>query len=51
MILKCQSCGKRFDNDVAITEHYIGGETERFCPFCGSDDIVEVKRESKRPAH
>lgn len=52
MILKCQSCGKRFDRDLAILERYIGGETERFCPCCGSDDLKEVvKRDKKRPAH
>ena len=52
MICKCLSCRRRFDRDIAIIEHTIGGETERFCPFCGSDDLEEVKHgEKSRPAH
>ena len=52
MICKCLSCRRKFDRDTAITEHFIGGETERFCPFCGSDDLEEVKHGKKsRPAH
>ena len=43
MICKCQSCRRKFDRDEALVEHFMGGETERFCPFCGSDDIMEVK--------
>lgn len=51
-LCKCLSCRKRFDRDLAIVEHLIGGETERFCPFCGSDDLEEVKHGKKsRPAH
>ena len=53
MILKCQSCGKRFDKDTgAICLYFGSGETERFCPYCGSDDLKEVvKRGKKGPAH
>ena len=51
-ICKCLSCRRRFDKSMAITEHYIGGETERFCPYCGSDDLQEVKRgKEARPAY
>ena len=46
MIYICLSCGSTFSRDEAITERYIGGETEYFCPVCGSDDIETIK-ESK----
>lgn len=42
MIYLCTSCGCTFSRDEAIKEHYIGGETEYFCPNCGSDDFEEV---------
>ena len=52
MICKCLSCRRKFDRGEALVEHFPGGETERFCPYCGSDDLKEVvKRGKKRPAH
>ena len=46
MICKCQSCGHVFSRDAAQKVRYPGGETEYFCPVCGSDDIETIK-ESK----
>ena len=52
MICKRLSCRRKFDRDIAIIEHTIGGETERFCPYCGFDDLQEVKRgKEARPAY
>ena len=52
MIYKCLNCGKRFDSEIAVVEHYIGGESERFCPFCGSDELEdEGYAQIKGPAH
>lgn len=50
MIFLCTSCGCTFSRDEALTERYIGGELEYFCPVCGSDDIEEVKDETERTA-
>lgn len=44
MICKCQSCGHVFSRDTAQKVRYIGGETEYFCPVCGSDDYEEIKQ-------
>lgn len=50
-ICKCLSCKRRFDKSMALTESFRGGEVERFCPYCGSDDLQEVVKREKRPAH
>ena len=34
--------GHVFEADEAKRRHYIGGETEVFCPVCDSDDLEEV---------
>lgn len=36
------SCGRVFEYEEAKRRHYIGGETEIFCPSCGDDDFEEV---------
>ena len=36
------SCGRVFEYEEAKRRHYIGGETEIFCPSCDGDDLEEV---------
>lgn len=35
-------CGRVFEYEEAKRRHYIGGETEIFCPSCDGDDFEEV---------